>query len=1626
MDNIVDVNTAADIWERGNNLHIFRGRSTSKEDLEKEWLDFEANMTIDQQMKADDESIRLFGKTNLERFKELHKKFFETDSISESVHFQEDEVEDAIQFPLTDEIKDKVNQAKQYMHDMNTIIMYPTETLDELEDLYQKMHENIPIPDILNNDNKTIELFGYTNEELYKRRKAQFLKFDYDHEMKLDDINISNTAAKLDEATDIISIIGEYTNLCNMNSQSNDTIYEANESISRAEDRLINLLEYTPMASLNPMIGMGPMPMYLPNEFEIKSELPNPNIDLVSRYNKFFDGLYQGMSADEDIVDVQYKWYNTVQKLQSEYIISTSNPNDKMISDQLRETIFALGWHPDYDISKIENWEKVNKNILQRIKEQYYGNNKIIDLHEGIELADLKDTDNEKEPERIRKRRNLNPVYIVLTAGIHIDSALIKMWTRGPFSHSAIGFDHTLRKIYSYNDTGENTEHRGLSVEGIDFYDPKQRVLVYCIFINNEDLKILKTYLNYFINNKERTHYSRLNILSFVFKKPINFEYDMVCSQFVDRLLKFINIDLTGNDSSLVSPNDIFRAGTSNNRIYKIYDGKIRDYNADKIKVAVSRLLRDDNTVYFKEFANLLLEAGAKILKHRKTSTTHEVPSQIYRNNSLTNNVGLGSDDYHKVLQQHSIEFTEKDIEEFERLLTIDINKDPQKLVDEFNKWIDGEFDKVEGIINVKNTEELEKLRKATERDKRLNDESGMSYLLGMQTDMLALKQAGYDDKAIRRILKKDYFLAETDPIKLHKELQFRVNYNKKIIRDFKSLIKKNYELLEATELEVIHINNLFNSNNPSDQFEAIKMIKDILDRNSNKFQVNPNVYDLRGIDLGRNHHAGVVCISKEGVNKKLEILSRVIQKALEWDVVIYAHGNTHPIIKGIESYRTELNNILDRHWKDSGFDSYVNYVTKYMNDPYQHRKYAEDIYNAIDTLFNIDYDNNKIIDKSETTKIFLQDLIHDEPKTVDGIEATLEKSVEKALNILVRDVNLMVLGSTIIPDEDYDIAIQQAINDFLIPVASYYCRISALDEYLKNHTDWMWTVQPTYSAKAGPFTSMNELLRQLVFKEGFKKILILSCNPGGHDIPDDIKNKANILIKYGDVMNLVEGDEMAKTFDDCLNTIENAEYDLVQECNKYGIDYDNDEYLLECYNELDQNLEILKEKQDDKSTDWKSLSGLIKNIIGGLTWAFKQALNFFKFIFGKMKRFFYNIINHGKFDKPVKATFIHIDKKNKAKLKTTTVSSYDELEKATTAACSSITDAVTNYQKDNLKVYDRFDKYANKMASKQIHEGFIIESDNELSITTVGDRCDELWDLINNLNKKDKEYLALNYLRKQKEIHDSLTKSNKHVFILCDNEGNILGYFRESKDNDYHVLEDLVVFPKYRGNKYGDILLKYFCNTFNKSYTKCKPDNKVMQNLLIKHGFKCQYYKYDKTESVELDRPDVWIRTNNISNQDIIDDIFDYVSKSIVNEAKEFPVQFDNDGNLLIKNYKKMDYNKEYQHSHELLKTYHKSEAYEGIKYELARLWFVNTVITAQIYENKNISDEDKKEFMKIRAWIMNDFTKYNKIYSTKYKEFNFSEYYNTTPFSDVYIKINSSTIKFLGNLLSLIIKRK
>ena len=135
----------------------------------------------------------------------------------------------------------------------------------------------------------------------------------------------------------------------------------------------------------------------------------------------------------------------------------------------------------------------------------------------------------------------------------------------------------------------------------------------------------------------------------------------------------------------------------------------------------------------------------------------------------------------------------------------------------------------------------------------------------------------------------------------------------------------------------------------------------------------------------------------------------------------------------------------------------------------------------------------------------------------------------------------------------------------------------------------------------------------------------------------------------------------------------------------------------------------------------------------------------------------------------------------------------------------------------------------------------------------------------------------------------------------------------------------------------------------------------------------------------------------------------------SIFNEMKKFPVEFDKEGNLII--YKcstgNIDFDEEIDNSVTLLETYRNTNNEEGMKYELAKMWYIIAELEKRM-KKRNVPVDEYNKLVRQRSVAMNVFKTNFKHMSSLDKNFNFAAYYNSTPFSDNGVKITNNTLRY------------
>lgn len=212
-----------------------------------------------------------------------------------------------------------------------------------------------------------------------------------------------------------------------------------------------------------------------------------------------------------------------------------------------------------------------------------------------------------------------------------------------------------------------------------------------------------------------------------------------------------------------------------------------------------------------------------------------------------------------------------------------------------------------------------------------------------------------------------------------------------------------------------------------------------------------------------------------------------------------------------------------------------------------------------------------------------------------------------------------------------------------------------------------------------------------------------------------------------------------------------------------------------------------------------------------------------------------------------------------------------------------------------------------------------------------------------------------------------------------------------------------------YEGKSYDKkVVLDWMSNVryLSLEYTRTQSDE--LKQALLEFGWN----PYMEFNSVNMTK--AYNRANTIYHRSM-------TSKLL--QEKSIGFEFDARGNLFVKNFlKNKSYQSVYMESHRLLMEYDRAKNIEGMKYELAKMYYLNLKISEDLIKQDRTKKD--KELVKIRARVLNDFHKYLKVVLKADKQFNFSNYYQRSEFCDDSFVITAPTLKHAGKYAKIAMK--
>lgn len=453
--------------------------------------------------------------------------------------------------------KDRCEMARDWARNNKFPLIDPEAKWNDIDHTYKKY---LSIPKFWQHrvDDACIRIFSIPMDELYRRIKS-YIEND-------GVVSDNDTIVKFLNKNDVedyrmthgnYDTIGMVMEVCK-NKSSLGPIEEA---------RLLMIAES--LSTNTPSIDLGiNAPYFTPDE--IRDYLGEDKVfiegfdtkEWFEAYDSTFNGTY-----DDKYFTMGFSRVRLLQKF---------NMEDK--NEATKRKIAVLGWNPEIPYNE-ETQVKANERIYKIVSER----TKNIDL---VDLSQMIDNMKIVDESTLITINGLKPIFVVFKRDKNsIVHSIISKATNSFWAHSAISFDVSLKKMYSF-------QSGGFYSESIYDYPPGTIINVMCCFVNDNIFTKMRKAIVGFRRNKNKTSYNFSNLINCLTRKASENTKSMVCSGFTDFILKIGDISPTKKSFSTIHPGRLKRAITSDRRKrwYNLFKGDYKDYSSNKIKVYLSNV----------------------------------------------------------------------------------------------------------------------------------------------------------------------------------------------------------------------------------------------------------------------------------------------------------------------------------------------------------------------------------------------------------------------------------------------------------------------------------------------------------------------------------------------------------------------------------------------------------------------------------------------------------------------------------------------------------------------------------------------------------------------------------------------------------------------------------------------------------------------------------------------------------------------------------------------------------------------------------------------------------------------------------------------------------------------------
>ena len=172
----------------------------------------------------------------------------------------------------------------------------------------------------------------------------------------------------------------------------------------------------------------------------------------------------------------------------------------------------------------------------------------------------------------------MKKIYFLLSRTDTVPARIIRVFTKGEFSHVSVALYPRTDKLYSYARRRVNNPLiAGFISENIHTKVfaryPNAHCAVYEVEVSNEGYERAKKLIKYFRNHRKEATYNFLGAFVMKLGLPLKRKYKFTCSQFAAFLLHYTGDIKLPKDPYLMLPNDFMQISSAK----LVYDGLLKD-----------------------------------------------------------------------------------------------------------------------------------------------------------------------------------------------------------------------------------------------------------------------------------------------------------------------------------------------------------------------------------------------------------------------------------------------------------------------------------------------------------------------------------------------------------------------------------------------------------------------------------------------------------------------------------------------------------------------------------------------------------------------------------------------------------------------------------------------------------------------------------------------------------------------------------------------------------------------------------------------------------------------------------------------------------------------------------------